>query len=95
MILYFLTFLGFNLFYTAFPVHAVKSLSWSIKDTGTFFTALSFMMVIVQGPILKRAANKFSDGILIIAGSLILGTNFLMAFKMLSIEKSVQKIQTV
>ena len=78
LILYFLTFLGFNLFYTAFPVHAVKSLNWSVKDTGAFFAALSFMMVIVQGPILKRAANKFSDGILIIAGSLILGTNFLL-----------------
>ena len=78
MILYFLTFLGFNLFYTAFPVHAVKSLSWSIKDTGTFFAALSIMMVIVQGPVLKRAAKKYSDAILVIAGSLILGTNFLL-----------------
>jgi MFS family permease len=78
MILYFLTFFGFNLFYTAFPVHAVKSLSWSIKDTGTFFAVLSLMMVIVQGPILKRATKKYSDGVLIIAGSLILGTNFLL-----------------
>jgi MFS family permease len=78
MILYFLTFFGFNLFYTAFPVHAVKSLSWSVRDTGTFFAALSIMMVIVQGPILKRAAKKYSDGVLIIAGSLILGTNFLL-----------------
>lgn len=78
MILYFITFLGFNLFYTAFPVHAVKSLSWSVKDTGAFFAALSFMMVIIQGPILKRAAKKYSDGVLIIAGSLILGTNFLL-----------------
>jgi len=78
MILYFLTFFGFNLFYTAFPIHAVKSLNWSVQDTGTFFAALSFMMVVVQGPILKQAANRYSEGLLIIAGSFILATNFLL-----------------
>jgi len=74
--LYFLIFLGFNLFYTAFPFHAVKSLNWSITDTGMFFSVLSLMMVIVQGPVLSRAAKKWSDGLLIVVGSLILATNF-------------------
>ena len=78
MTLYFLIFLGFNLFYTAFPFHAVKSLKWSIIDTGMFFSVLSLMMVIVQGPILSRVAKKCSDGFLIVVGSLILGTNFLL-----------------
>ena len=78
MTLYFLIFLGFNLFYTAFPFHAVKSLKWSIIDTGMFFSVLSLMMVIVQGPVLSRVAKKCSDGFLIVVGSLILGTNFLL-----------------
>ncbi len=78
MTLYFLIFLGFNLFYTAFPFHAVKSLKWSIIDTGTFFSVLSLMMVIVQGSVLSRVAKKCSDGFLIVVGSLILGTNFVL-----------------
>ena len=78
MILYFLIFLGFNLFYTAFPFHAVKSLKWSITDTGMFFSVLSLMMVIVQGPVLSRVAKRWSDGFLIVLGSLILGTNFIL-----------------
>ena len=78
MILYFLIFLGFNLFYTAFPFHAVKSLKWSITDTGMFFSVLSLMMVIVQGPVLSRVAKRWSDGFLIVVGSLILGTNFIL-----------------
>ncbi|MFQ5683050.1 MAG: MFS transporter [Candidatus Binatia bacterium] len=77
MILYFLIFLAFNLFYTAFPIYAVKSLDWSITDTGMFFSILSLMMVIVQGPILSQAAKKYTDGLLVVVGSLILGTNFL------------------
>ncbi len=76
--LYFLVFLGFNFFYTAFPFHAVKSLGWSITDTGMFFSVLSLMMVIVQGPVLSRVAKKWSDGLLIVVGSLILGTNFVL-----------------
>jgi len=78
MMIYFLIFLGFNLFYTAFPFHAVKSLQWSITDTGLYFSVLSLMMVVVQGPILSNAAKKMSDGVLIVVGSLILGTNFVL-----------------
>ena len=78
MIFYFLIFLGFNLFYTAFPIHAVKSLKWSITDTGLFFSVLSLMMVFVQGPVLSRVAKIWSDDLLIVVGSLILGTNFVL-----------------
>ncbi len=76
--LYFMIFLGFNLFYTAFPFHAVRSLGWSLTNTGLFFSVLSLLMVVVQGPVLSRATKLWSDVTLIIAGSLILGTNFLL-----------------
>ena len=77
MVLYFLVFLGFNLFYIAFPVHAAQTLQWDLTSTGVYFTFLSLAMVVVQGPVLKWASQQWSDGVLILAGSLILGLSFL------------------
>jgi len=35
-ILYFLIFLGFNIYYTSFPIHAVSGLKWSMLEMGVF-----------------------------------------------------------
>ena len=45
---------------------------------GIFYTVLSGIMVLVQGPILRRALKKFSEEQLVIIGSVILGTNFIL-----------------
>ncbi len=45
---------------------------------GIYFSVLSLMMVIVQGPVLIRASRKYSDSKLILAGSIILGTSFIV-----------------
>jgi DHA1 family tetracycline resistance protein-like MFS transporter len=76
--LYFLIFLGFNIFYTAFPIHAATSLQWSITQLGIFLSTLSLMMVVVQGPVLGRLTTRYSDAFLAIVGSVILGTNFIL-----------------
>ena len=76
--LYFLIFLGFNLFYAAFPILAVQDWGWTITRMGIFFSILSFMMILVQGPVLRRASKMFSDGWLVLAGSLLLGTGFIL-----------------
>jgi len=76
--LYFLIFLGFNIFYTAFPLHAIAALDWGIAEMGVYFTVLSALLIIVQGPILSRLSKRYSDASLIIVGSLMLGTNFLL-----------------
>jgi hypothetical protein len=60
LLLYFLIFLGFNIFYTSFPIHAISGLGWTVSEMGIFFAVLSGMMVLVQGPILRRALKKFS-----------------------------------
>ncbi len=78
LLLYFLIFLGFNFFYTAFPIHVVEKLGWSITEMGIYFSVISLIMVIFQGPVLSAASKKFSDGVLIIAGNLVLGTNFVL-----------------
>ena len=74
---YFLVFLAFNFFYVAFPVHAATTLNWGLADTGVFFSFMGLAMVVVQGPVLKRVSGVWSDGFLILAGSLLLAASFL------------------
>ncbi len=78
LVLYFLIFLGFNIFYTAFPIHAVNGLGWTVTQMGIFYAVLSGIMALVQGPILRKALKKFSEEQLVIIGSVILGTNFIL-----------------
>lgn len=78
IVLYFFIFLGFNIFYTSFPIYAVDGLKWSVTEMGIFYAVLSGIMVLVQGPILRKALKKFSEEKLVIIGSMILGTNFIL-----------------
>ena len=78
LLLYFLIFLGFNIFYTAFPVHAVAGLGWTVTQMGIFYAVLSGIMALVQGPVLRKASKRFSEEQLVIIGSMILGTNFIL-----------------
>jgi DHA1 family tetracycline resistance protein-like MFS transporter len=78
LVLYFLIFLGFNVYYAAFPAHATKDLKWSVTQLGIFYAILSGIMVFIQGPVLRKALKKFSEEKLVIIGSIILGTNFIL-----------------
>lgn len=75
--LYFMIFLGFNIFYTAFPIHAIKGLNWSILQMGIYFSTISVVMILVQGPGLKYISKKYSDAFLAIFGSFVLATAFI------------------
>ncbi len=76
LVIYFLTFLGFSFFYASFPMHALKELNWSSLQLGFFFSLLSGMMIVVQGPLLGSLSSKFSDGSIVLFGSLVLVLNF-------------------
>ncbi|HEY6886056.1 MAG TPA: MFS transporter [Nitrososphaeraceae archaeon] len=78
LVLYFLIFLGFNIYYAAFPTHAANDLKWSVTQLGIFYAVLSGIMVFIQGPVLRKALKKFSEEKLVIIGSVILGTNFIL-----------------
>jgi len=80
LVLYFLIFLGFNIYYASFPAHAASELKWSVTQLGIFYAVLSGIMVFIQGPVLRKALKKFSEEKLVILGSLILGTNFVLFF---------------
>ena len=78
LLIYFLVTLGFSFYYIAFPIHAVSILQWSMTSIGTYFAVLSLAMVVVQGPVLKWAAMRISDPVLLISGSLVLAIGFAM-----------------
>jgi len=80
LVLYFLIFLGFNVYYASFPTHAANELKWSVTQLGIFYAILSGVMVFVQGPVLRKALKKFSEEKLVILGSIILATNFVLFF---------------
>ncbi len=73
---YFLTFLAFSIFYVALPIHASKSLNWSAFELGLFLAYFSFLMIMVQGPILAALSKRFSEKTLIIGGILFLILGF-------------------
>lgn len=78
LLVYFMVFLAFNFFYVAFPVHAVKNMGWSVFHLGIFFSILGGVMVIFQGPVLARISHKFSDGILVAMGCILLAIGFFL-----------------
>ena len=71
-----LTFLGFSFFYAAFPMHALKALAWDSLELGIFFSMLSGLMILVQGPLLGWLSSRVSDARLVLLGSLSLVANF-------------------
>lgn len=77
-LIYFLTFLGFSFFYAAFPIYASGELAWTAVDMGIFFAVSSGIMVLIQGPVLSYLAEKVTGQWLVLIGSLLIGTSFLM-----------------
>ncbi len=78
LVLYFLIYLGFNFFYPAFPIHAMDVYNWDITAVGLFFAFLSMVMALVQVLLLPKISKKFSEVSLILYGSLILASNFVV-----------------
>lgn len=72
-----LVFLAFNVFYVVFPLYVVRDMRWTLAQTGTFFAVLSLLMVVAQGPILTRAARRWSESALVMGGSVLLAVSFL------------------
>ncbi len=75
-LIYFLTFMGFSLFYVSLPIYASKILKWSASDLGIFLAYSSFIMILVQGPVLERVSKRWSNRTLIVTGALLLAISF-------------------
>lgn len=73
---YFLVMLGFSFYYVAFPTHAASGLGWTVAQAGTFFSVMSVLMVLVQGPLLGWLSDKVASDTLILVGGIILAAGF-------------------
>jgi MFS transporter, DHA1 family, tetracycline resistance protein len=56
----------------------VNGLKWSVTQLGVFYAVLSGMLVLVEGPVLRKALKKFSEELLVVIGSIILGASFIL-----------------
>ena len=72
LLMYFFIFLAFNFFYTAFPIHSIKALEWSPSRLGFYFSVLSGLMVLVQGPVMSKLGTRFKEKQLVSVGSLLM-----------------------
>lgn len=54
----FTMFLGFNVFYAAFPVHATGAIGWSPARMGLFYSSMSAAMFLIQGPLLGAVSER-------------------------------------
>ncbi len=76
LLLYLLIFLAFNLFYTAFPNQAAVNLDWDVGQVGWFFTLLSGLMVLVQGPVLGWLSKYVTPPKLVLSGGILMSGSF-------------------
>jgi MFS family permease len=78
LVLYFLIFLAFALFYTAFPIHAAVGLGWEMSQLGVYFSILSLVMIVIQGPVITYLSPRVSEKPLVIIGSLVMFMSFVL-----------------
>ncbi len=76
LLLYFLIFLAFALFYTAFPIHAALGPGWEMSQLGVYFSVLSLVMILVQGPVMTYLSPRVSEKPLVVIGSLVMFISF-------------------
>jgi len=74
--IYFVFFLAFSLFVASMPLYATESLHWSIGETGIFFSVLSVVIVITEGPILSWFNKRASAESLTIWGTFIVALSY-------------------
>ncbi|WP_299247618.1 MFS transporter [uncultured Aquimarina sp.] len=76
--IYFLTFLAFSLFYAGLPIYASTMLDWTAIDLGIFLAYSSFIMILVQGPLLSFLSGKVPNIRLIAVGTILLSLSFFL-----------------
>jgi MFS family permease len=76
--LQFAILLAFNLYYASFPVYAAEDLGWTVRDIGVYFTLLSLLLVIVEGPMLSRLSGRIAEWQLVVIGLVVMAVHFAM-----------------
>ncbi|MEO0337230.1 MAG: MFS transporter, partial [Pseudomonadota bacterium] len=73
-VLYFVIYLGFNIFYSTFPLMAKTVLNWTPTQLGYFFSAMGGCLVVVQSFVLPRMGVFFKEWQLLVLGAALLAS---------------------
>lgn len=76
--LYFLIFLAFAIFYTAFPIHVAIGLGWKMSELGVYFSVLSLVMIVIQGPVMTFLSPRVAEKPMVVVGSLLMFASFVL-----------------
>ncbi len=75
--IYFVFFLAFSMFVAAMPLYGTETLHWSTGEMGAFFSVLSIVIVLTEGPILSWLNQSVSAEALTIWGTFIVVLSYL------------------
>ena len=53
-------------------MHAAGPLAWTVVETGLYFTLMSVLLVLVEGPLLSRLAKRVGEPRLALFGLVLL-----------------------
>ncbi|MBA3471375.1 MAG: MFS transporter [Herpetosiphonaceae bacterium] len=70
--------LAFTAFETTFALFAARRLGYGSMSTGYALAYIGIVVALVQGGLIRRLAKKFGEGLLIVAGALLLGLSLLL-----------------
>ena len=76
--IYFVFFLAFSLFVASMPLYATETLHWSVAEMGIFFSVLSIVLVITEGPLLSWLSKQVSTEGLTIWGTFIVALSYIV-----------------
>ncbi len=78
LLVYFLTFFGFSLFYTGFPLYVSGTLDWNSSSLGTYLAFSSIIMFLVQTYGIRYVHRYFDSMKTMILGALLLSLGFII-----------------
>ncbi|MGB0630699.1 MAG: MFS transporter [Alphaproteobacteria bacterium] len=61
---------------STFALWTERQLQWGVREVSIFFLFIGFMMVIVQGGLVRPLSKRLGEGPLVIAGSLLMSVGF-------------------
>ena len=74
--LYFLVFMGFSVFSTVLPVHALVDLGWSSDRLGALFGVLSLTLITTQAAVLPPLSRRVTSARLATVGSALVAAAY-------------------
>ena len=61
---------------STFALWTERQLNWGVREVSIFFLFIGFLMVLVQGGLVRPLSKRFGEGPLVVAGTLLMSAGF-------------------